>query len=242
VTAGERRYHLEDIVALKFPKRRVRPSEAHDIQDMNDSLLPVVEEMGRLNEHNFSGVMGGELDITDMDLNVAFKTVHSEVFIDVSTNNAAGLLAVTNIPQNELWTPIHADTLTKTFTSTDGGMFRLIAGGQYSIKSTPSGPDYDSSPYNLFAFRIDGAVLPDCIIGDQDFYNSDPHMEIGATGAHDSFLLDFIVHLSPGIHTVEVVCQTRNILGVKRKDLGATVRPIPLPIFTAEALYWEMSR
>ena len=62
-------------------------------------------------------------------------------------------------------------------------MFRLVAGGQYSVAQDAMGvgPDFSSSPYNLFAFRIDGAVLPDCIIGDQDFYNSDPHMEIGAT-------------------------------------------------------------
>lgn len=233
---GERRYHLEDIVALKFPKRRVRPLEAHDIQDMNDSLLPVVEEMGRLNEHNFDSAMSGELTVSDMDRDVAFKTVHSDIVLEVSTNNTA-LLTLSKIPQNQLWTPIHAATLTKTFTSADGGMFRLIAGGQYSVES---GVFFTGTTYTLFAFRIDGAVLPDCVIGDQDFYNSDAHMEIGTTGTHDGFLLDFIVYLSPGIHKVEVVGQTRNISGNVRRKLGAV--PLDLAIFTAEALYWEMSR
>mgnify|MGYP001309109821 CR=1 FL=1 len=223
-------------MALKFPRRRVRNSEVQDVQDMNDTLLPVVEEMGRLNEHNFSSTMSNEITITDMATDVAFKVAHGSKYIDVSTNNT-GLTTLTRVPQNELWTPIHPTQLTKTFTSEDGGMFRLIAGGQYSVDISA----FASTSYTLFGFRIDGAVLPDCIIGDQDYFSSDIHMEIGTSGVHDSFLLDFIVHLTPGIHKVEVVAQTRNIGGVKREGFGTT-DPKDLFIFSAEALYWEMSR
>ena len=224
-------------MALKFPRRRVRPLEVQDIQDMNDTLLPVVEEMGRLNEHNFDTVLSSELSVGDMDLDVAFKVAHGETYVDVSDNDIIGNLPnLTRISQSELWISVHPTILTKSFTSEDGGSYRLIAGGQYSSEK----PSSTTTAQTLFAFKIDGAVLPDSIIGDQDFYHADPHMEIGFSGQADGFLLDLIVYLAPGIHTVEVVAQTRNLVGVRRETVAGV--PQDLFIFSAEALYWEMSR
>ena len=224
-------------MALKFPKRRIKNDQTHNYEDFDESLDFVVEEMGKLNEHNFSGVMKAEIQLTDMAEDVCFKGYSNSVFIDVSTNNvfAAG---VSKVKQNSLWTVIHPAVLSKTANSSDGGHFRLVAGAQYTVQDT----NPDSTSYTLFAFRVDGAVLPDSVIGDQDFFSSDEHMEIGMSGAHDSFLLDLTIYLSPGAHTIEVVGQTRNLVGNRREDPTISPNPEDLYIFTAECFYWELFR
>jgi len=224
-------------VALKFPKRRIKAEQTHNFEDFDESLDFVVEEMGKLNEHNFSSAIKSELQITDMSSDVCFKGYSNSVFIDVSTNNTA-LPTLSKVKQNSLWTAIHPTYLTKEVTSTDGGHFRRVAGAQYSVADT----NVDSTSYTLFGFRVDGAVLPDSIIGDQDFFSSDDHMEIGMSGAHDSFLIDITIYLSPGIHTIEVVGQTRNLVGIRREDNTGTPSPEDLYIFTAECFYWELFR
>lgn len=223
-------------MAIKVPKRRIKNEQTHNFEDFDESLDFVVDEMGKLNEHNFSNVMKTELQVTDMAMDVCFKGYSNNVFIDVSANNTANTSV---LKQNSLWTAVHPSVLTKQVTSSDGGHFRLLAGGQYSVK--PANPD--STSYTLFAFRVDGAVLPDSILGDQDFFSSDDHMEVGSSGAHDSFLLDLTVYLSPGIHTIEVVGQTRNLVGTKREDTTSLpVIPEDLYIFTSECFYWELFR
>ena len=223
-------------VALKFPKRRIKNDQTHNYEDFDESLDFVVEEMGKLNEHNFSGVMKAELQLTDMAADVCFKGYSNSVYIDVS-GNLVGTAGVSVVKQNSLWTAIHPAVLSKTANSSDGGHFRLVAGAQYTVQDT----NPNSTSYTLFAFRVDGAVLPDSVIGDQDFFSSDEHMEIGMSGAHDSFLLDLTVYLSPGAHTIEVVGQTRNLVGNRREDPTAA-NPEDLYIFTAECFYWELFR
>lgn len=231
----EQKFLEEEAVSLKFPKRRIKNGQIHNYEDFDESVSFVVDEMGKLNEHNFNSAMQAELQLTDMERDVCFKGYSNDIVIDVSTNNV-GLTTLSVIQQNNIWTPIHADELTKQVESEDGGHFRLVAGGQYSVPET----EPDSTSYTLFAYRIDGGVLPDSVVGDQDFFSSDDHMEIGTSGAHDSFLLDLTVYLSPGIHTIEVVGQTRNIEGTRREEPG--VGPDNLYIFTAEAFYWELFR
>lgn len=224
-------------VALKFPKRRIKNDQTHNYEDFDESLDFVVEEMGKINEHNFSGAMKAQLQLTDMAAGVCFKGYGNSVYIDVSGNLVA-TAGVSVVKQNSLWTAIHPAVLSKTANSSDGGHFRLVAGAQYTVRDT----NPNSTSYTLFAFRVDGAVLPDSVIGDQDFFSSDEHMEIGMSGAHDSFLLDLTVYLSPGAHTIEVVGQTRNLVGTRRELAAAGADPEDLYIFTAECFYWELFR
>ncbi len=233
----EQKFQEGAAVALKFPKRRIKNGQTHNYEDFDESLDFVVEEMGKLNEHNFSGVMKAELQLTDMAAGVCFKGYGNSVYIDVS-GNLVGTAGVSVVKQNSLWTAIHPAVLSKTANSSDGGHFRLVAGAQYTVQDT----NPNSTSYTLFAFRVDGAVLPDSVIGDQDFFSSDEHMEIGMSGAHDSFLLDLTVYLSPGAHTIEVVGQTRNLVGTRRELAAPGAAPEDLYIFTAECFYWELFR
>lgn len=224
-------------MALKYPKRRIKNDQIHNYEDFDESLSFVVDEMGKLNEQNFSNSMQAELSITDMQRDVCFQGYSNYIFLDVSTNNTANP-SNSVIKQNNLWTAIHPDELSKTVESVDGGHFRLVAGGQYSVPPTL----LSSTSYTLFAFRIDGAIIPDSVIGDQDHFSSDDHMEIGTSGAHDGFLLDLTIYLTPGIHTIEVVGRTNNLAGIRREGTGVSAPPDNLYVFTAEAFYWELFR
>lgn len=239
-------------VALKFPRRRVRNTETQNAQDMNDALLPVVEEMGRLNEHNFNQTIKGELTLnTDLTRDVAFKVVNDFVLLDASPMAPNLEPNKSTITKNQVWQEIHPDELTKDFTSVDGGMFRLIASGQFVTHPSSVSTVYPFPSYTRYAFKIDGAIMPDSIIGDQDYSQSHQYMEIGYAGLYGSFLLDFTIYLHPGKHRVAVV-------GWSSPSKGGDPDSIPyktggntfpnngddddIHIYSAEALYWEMSR
>tara|TARA_Y100000401_G_scaffold117515_1_gene126772 strand:+ start:1510 stop:2199 length:690 start_codon:yes stop_codon:yes gene_type:complete len=226
----EQRYLEEEVMAIKVPKRRIRANETHNYQDMNDVMLPVVEEMGRLNEHNFSNSMQAQLTLTDMSNDVAFNVDHGYVFVDVSSNPSGGAAGSQLIEQSQLWEKVHPDELSKRFSTADGGMFRFIASGQYTAVTSVVGA---VERYLQFGFKVDGTVLPDSIIGDLDVFESDSHMETGLSGLFGAFLLDFTLYLSPGIHTVDVVMKT---------DFRDQIRDVDLYIYGAEAFYWEMAR
>tara|TARA_Y100000310_G_scaffold308809_1_gene352291 strand:+ start:782 stop:1447 length:666 start_codon:yes stop_codon:yes gene_type:complete len=221
---------------------------------MNDALLPVVEEMGRLNEHNFSDDMQAELAITDMTKDVAFNVHSSSHVVDISDkgtepNVDAAWTALTlfRFPQDGRWTAIWPDKLTKTFTSKDGGMFRILAGAQWGSEriavgvATPMTHPGISS-YVLYGFQIDGALIPDSVIGDQDCFNSHKIMERGLCGQIGSFLLDFTMYLHPGVHTIEVAAQNVFLKDSARRTPDTDSPGVDLYFGSAEILIWEMHR
>ena len=241
-------------MALKFPRRRVRNSETHNIQDMNDAILPAVEEMGRLNEHNFSDDMQAQLTLTNMSTDVAFNIIQEGYFVDVSdkgteANVDAAWTAGTlfRLPQDGRWTPIWPEKLTKTFSSRDGGMFRLVSGAQWGSErivvgvATPMTHPGISS-YIRLGFRVDGSIIPDSIIGDQDYASSHKIMEKGLCGQIGSFLADFTMYLHPGSHTVEVVAQNVFLKDSARRTPTTDAPAVDLYFGSAEILIWEMHR
>lgn len=246
MTAVEQRCLAGCIMALKFPRRRVRNAQTQNIQDMNDVLFPVVEEMGRLNEHNFNESIQSELTITDMSRDVSFNTANNHHTKDVSDLGAQGPIdngwttgTLFRIPQNNQWVAVWPDRITKEIISKDGGMFRIVAGGQWG--SERIAVDRVSS-YLLFALRIDGAIIPDSIIGDQDYHESNDRMERGLSGQFGSFLVDFIISLEPGIHTIEVVVNNQFLKEEPRRTPTSTSPQIDAYVANSELLVWEMHR
>jgi len=254
VTEEEQSFLGEQVMAIKLPRRRIRNEETHNVQDMNDTLLPVVEEMGRLNEHNFNSTMQTELTLTDMSNDVAFNISCPSIswsgshVVDVSDKGteanidvalAAGSLF--RIPQDNKWHALWPDKLSRSFISRDGGMFRFLASGQWGSERMTQVP---VSSYFRFAFRIDGAVIPDSVIGDQDYFQSNDRMETGLAGQLGAFLLDFTLHLNPGQHTVDVVVQNLFLEAEPRREIGAPTVQNKMDAYcgSAEILIWEMNR
>lgn len=255
--AEEPRYLEGAAVAIKFPRRRVKNSETHNTQDMNDAILPVVEEMGRLNEHNFNSDMQAQLALTDMSQDVAFNiscpytSWSGSHVVDISDKgteaNIDAALAVSpptlfRIPQDNKWHALWPDKLSRPFTSRDGGMFRFLASGQWGSERMTQVP---VSSYFRFAFRIDGAIIPDSVVGDQDYFQSNDRMETGMAGQLGAFLLDFTLHLNPGQHTVDVVVQNLFLESEPRREIGTaptTQDKMDAYCGSAEIFIWEMHR
>jgi len=213
---------------------------------MNDVLFPVVEEMGRLNEHNFNQSMQAELSITDMQKDVAFNTANLSHTVDVSNlgedtpiDNAWANGTLFRVPQNNQWVAVWPDRITKEIVSKDGGMFRIVAGGQWGSESiaVPS-----ISSYLLFCLRIDGAIIPDSVIGDQDYGDSNSRMERGLSGQIGPFLIDFTIYLEPGTHLIEVAVNNQFLKGEERKTPTDASPSIDAYVANAELLIWEMHR
>lgn len=240
---GELRYPQGDIMALKFPRHRVRNSQTHNAQDMNDAILPVVEEMGRLNEHNFSQQIKTELTVNDMEVDVAFNLLGDGHFIDVSdkgteANITAAGTSLFTIPQNNRWVAARPTTLSKSFTSKEGGMFRILASGQWGSERITK---QDVSSYLRFCFKVDGAIIPDSIIGDQDFSEAHVKMENGQSGQLGAFLLDFTMYLHPGAHIVELMVQNLFLKDAVRA-YNALTDPVDAYLGSVEIFIWEMHR
>lgn len=211
---------------------------------MNDVLFPVVEEMGRLNEHNFDQSIQSELVITDLREDVAFNTTSSSHTKDVSDlgdssdiDNGWDNNLLFRIPQNNQWVSLWPDKLRVEIISKDGGMFRLVAGGQLGSQLTTVD---DISSYLLFAFMVDGAIIPDSVIGDQDYLDSNQRMERGVSGQIGSFLLDYTIYLQPGNHIIEVAVNNQFLKNYERRLVGGT--KIDSYLANTEILVWEMHR
>ena len=50
---------------------------------------------------------------------------------------------------------------------------------------------------STFCLRVDGAIIPDSVIGDQDYGDSNSRMERGLSGQIGPFLIDFTIYLEP---------------------------------------------
>lgn len=216
---------------------------------MNDALFPVVEEMGRLNEHNFDQVMSNEITISDMAKDVAFNVSQSGYFFDISdmavdtdieTQWAANTLF--RVPQDNRWTTIWPDRLSTEFTSKDGGMFRVVVGGQWGSESITPGPPTSISSYLIFGLKVDGGIIPDSIIGDQDYAQSHDRMERGMAAQIGSFLIDFVVYLEPGNHTIEVAVNNTFLKDQARRTPLTSSPGVDAYVGAAEMFIWEMHR
>ena len=239
------KYQQEDLVALKFPRRRVRNTETHNAQDMNESIYPVVEEMGRLNEHNFNQTMAAQLNISDLERDVAFNTIQEGYFIDVSDKNLTAITTawagghLHRIPQDNRWGVVWPSKLSKTFSSLEGGMFRIVAGGQWGSERIAV---VAVSSYLIYSLRVDGGIIPDSAIGDQDFAQEHAKMEKGQGGQLGAFLIDFTMYLGPGSHTVEVVVNNTFLKNEPRRTPLVSSPTYDAYVGSAEILIWEMHR
>jgi len=219
---------LEVEVSYKFPRRLPEPGQSHSFQDMNDGLLPVVEEMGRLNEHNLSDSLKTELDpFSDLSPDVAWRTMLGR---QSGTVDAAGMRygaafspgppnnnQISKLLLNRSWqnlfgpddTLASSEWLYKQFFCEDGGFFRIVVGGQLVNPQADPATMTGSVRYSYVqtAITLNDAVIPESVCGDQDYADSATNMETGFSGKALGFQIDICIYLSPGTHTVGLVAR-----------------------------------
>lgn len=232
-------------MAYKFPRRIPKAEQSQNIRDTNDGFFPVVEEMGSLNEHNIADNIQGELNpFTDMDNDIAWRTIFGRQAIPVDAADfrlgqagSTGPEPVTRVQlvgTNRSWVDIFgpnesipaAQWIKKQIISEDGGLFRIVAGGQIiDPREDPNDPNlvsagsafpdhmrclfgYQRYGYVKTAIKLNGTVVPESVCGDQDSFNSGTNMEGGFSGKAIGFQIDITIYLAPGTHTIGLVAQT----------------------------------
>lgn len=226
----------------KFPKRLPRQDNVVDYRDLNDGLMPVVEEDGRLNETNINEDLATQLNReADLQDDVSFRIAHLQDFIDCSDlyDGKPGWPGVPDvlyadkgwqvIPAAALYDAItdQPGTLSYTFRSYGGDIY-IYATFQFSVGAI----SITDLMYTKFGVRVDGAVLPISVIGDQDLGASGPTMESGISGRTMGVCIDHSISLNPGVHTIEIVADPR-AMKAQDKDLRAC-------FYSKELLIWEI--
>jgi hypothetical protein len=234
----------------KFPKRIPRAGEVVDVHDFNDGIQPFVEEDGRLNEHNWNEDLKTQLTLGDMDEDIAHRVLHKSNLLDASEGSNPSAVTPFEIDGSSVWQPLAMDgTNTSYEFRSRGGVLYIVASLQWSaykptigVVGTPGPPftypdgETDNSDYRiqhtLFGIRIDGALEPISVIGDQDSLSEAVNMETGISGLWQGVDIDIAVPVGPGRHTVEVVAKTEVVESEDDRILSL--------VYSTELLVWEI--
>jgi hypothetical protein len=193
-----------------------------EIDDINVNFRAVVEEgSGDLNEHNWK-VASWPDRLTDLSDGVGVRQMSQQVSMDPAAGSGA---ASTFIIPDEV-SPAPISQLTQEFITT-GGNFWLLASfvailPWYKPSVTGDPTALKESAFGAhFAFRLDGDILLDSLVGSGDttndkyetnhFVNTPPGAGVlsfsstGITATYASVVVEAIVSLPPGTHKLEVV-------------------------------------
>lgn len=207
----------------KFPERLPRTNRVVDYRDFNSALLPFAEEDGRFNEHNWNEDLQTQLTrATDLDDDVSFRVGHVFIEEDASENfNGTPEF----IEADGGWTLI--PDMTFSF-STRGGVLYVLGSLQFGVGDIAT----TALVYTRLAVRLDGAILPESVVGDQDFYSSGATMEIGLAGRLQGADIDHSIPIAAGRHIVELVADVRSV----NRDDG----DLRGAFYNRELLVWEI--
>lgn len=222
----------------KFPKRIPRAGQVVSAEDFNDGIQPIVEEDGRFNEHNWNDDLKTQLNRSDMADDVSFRVLHKSNTLDASEGGNPSAVTPWEFFPAKTWQPIKMDGTNTSYSFTSrGGLLEIEAGLQYSAKGDPRGDLVTTDErfdllHTLFGIRIDGALEPVSVVGDQDSLNAAVNMETGISGFMQGVNLDISVPVGPGPHTVEIVALVEAV--ETEKD------DISIYIYSTEMWVWEI--
>jgi hypothetical protein len=226
----------------KFPKRIPRNNQVVDYRDLNDGIQPYVEEDGRLNEQNWSDSLATQLNRADLADDVSFRVLHKSNIIDASsTQGDVPVVVPFEVVASRSWIPIPMDgTNTGYSFQSRGGALFIIASMQFSLKGRPGFFDttafeYVTAPdlqHTQFGIRINGALEPLSVLGDQDSLYEAENMETGLSGYVMGATVEVCVPVGPGNHTIEIVAMTEVVDNTNDALAGL--------IYSTELLVWEV--
>tara|TARA_R110002096_G_scaffold398191_1_gene594266 strand:+ start:250 stop:933 length:684 start_codon:yes stop_codon:yes gene_type:complete len=226
-------------MAWKFPERIPRTGEVVDNRDLNEAIQPFVEEDGRLNEQNWSSSMAVTVTRADLAVDASFRVLHKHNTIDASDTDAGSPFSV---EASQTWEPLLMDgTNTEYSLSSRGGTLVVIASLQMGLQGNPGawgdGTAYldgarEEVVHGLFGIRLDGALLPISVVGDQDTSSEGENMETGLSGYLQGIDIEISVPVTPGRHTVEIVA--------KSEALASASDQVAILIYSTELLVWEI--
>lgn len=250
-------------MAWKFTIHRQNPLHALSVIDINDNFCEVIEEMGSLNEHNWTSrsfyrVDG--FDVTDgIALNTAYELNQTAVVKNPNRDLESDFGTTSPLDPNELgfevpmsgtWERVPMQTGATggaMVVTCRGGMLWIMASFQHSSATDwfgfplaqlhlgvllyPFYADIHRFPIETpargleYALRVDGAIIPESILGSGESSVQDPTAlrvrkddggpygnvrgsTRGCIGERLPCVVEALIPISSGKHTVELVARS----------------------------------
>ena len=206
-------------MSWKYPKRVPQNGDALDFNDYNDAFQHVNEAYGRLNEHNFSNLLTGELQPEDVA-----DDVYTKVTAERRTLEGYGAIPGSNPSHytiRGIGTFVEIDGLATTITVGVKSRVRITVNYQVCMPfegygspndyvSHSAGITIDSKIYRatipplcyIPAITINGSQVTETVQGDQDQGTSGATLEKGRMGQSFHIAQDIVVVLQPGSHRI----------------------------------------
>jgi len=188
----------------RFPRKKPRAGQIMSAIDFDEGLRPFVDELGHYEDENFNESLKGQLVEASMATDVHRRIAICAVENDDDDRTLPDFQFVVSV--KDAWVPI--DDLEKPFTSF-GGTLSLSSSMQVWRPPGPSelGGWKASNLYAQFAFEVDGSVITESVIGDQDTHFEGVSMETGMEGLVYSTSGEAVITITPGSHLVRVMAR-----------------------------------
>ena len=198
-------------MAHVFPKRPVSSTTIMSVDELNENMLAIAQEAGRLNEHNFkNGCQSSSVLYVEPGAAVALRAVKSDVdheadFETLATSRPADIDLVL-LEESSLWTTLEELEI-ETYNSLIWVLFSL----QYSCHTN----DYTETGGAEFAVAIDGVIVAETITGTLDLDNAYAANLLSQQGGTGPILPnrvrgcpisnDVVLPITAGRHTISLV-------------------------------------
>jgi len=184
----------------RFPRRTPQEGDVMDHQDFDEGWTPYVEELGHLDEENFDTDLKAQLTWEDMAVDVHRRIAAVQLINDDDDRLAVGVNEW-DVERLDIWVPILG--MEVPFTS-HGGTLAISMSAQ---ALRPAGQR--SLLYSQYALEVDGTVIPETVMGDQDILYEGESMETGYEGTRYAVHLEAVVPVTPGDHIVRAVVRSQ---------------------------------
>ena len=230
-------------MAWRYPKYDVKSGYVIDIDPINENFLPFVEESsGALNENNFDSDQA-TLTRSQLAEDVAFTLHHAVPGASAmpSPTDYTNKNNWVTLPNNSDWQTSTKAGMTLNLVARGGtvwicGSFQLLCGtGNIATDSSGDFEAWQKGFGFLAALKVDGVTINESLLGTGDSTNeyyrgykntgmiyiptgaaaiAGPQAGGGISGARLPCVVDAVIELSPGPHTIEIAVM--NIRGTMR--------------------------
>ena len=195
-------------MAIVIPKHAFSSGQPMDKDQINENFETVVEEMqGALGEHNWKEDAFSSIATVDEEslLHIYRTDVYVDHGMDATTAPASSPSLSFKVSNNHEWVVIKDPDGTY-----DPMELTIITGNSilwvmFSFQQEPTRGGSIKLPGCTYAIALDGAVIPETIIGTVDRSNDRKGESVAMTNTE--FTIDCAIPVTPGSHTIAAVAR-----------------------------------
>jgi hypothetical protein len=186
------------------PRHKVRDSGVINPEDFNEAIRPFDEQAkSAIGSSNVSSEALSTLDrSTNYEEGIALRVAIVQRESELAEDEDPG--TEVSVTESMGWVVVHK----KEFSTLGGSLYML-----WSFQMG-CGSDQNEIVSVQYGLRVNGGVINELVVGDQDYFDSAPSMELGVGGFHQGVEVDGAVQLPPGRHLVECVAKTIPLPGL----------------------------